>query len=76
MERVKNGLDTVSDISRIVNAIPAVSTLLSPLLNDVRSIRETFNRAYTTVRQIDGAAYRHKSVAMTAVQNADTGIHQ
>ena len=76
MGRVKNGLDTVSDISRIVNAIPAVSTLLSPLLNDVRNIRETFNRAYTTVQQIDGAVYRHKSVAVTAVQNGDTGNHQ
>ena len=76
MERVKNGLDTVLDIKRIVNAIPTVSTFLSPLLNDVRSVRETFSRAYTTVQQIDGAVYRYKSVAMTAVQNGDTGNHQ
>lgn len=75
MADVKNGLDTIDDITKnITNFIPVIGQLIATVVETASEVRQTFNRAFNKVQEIDSEVYRYRSVATAAKEIGDKGI--
>ena len=74
MADVKNGLDTIDDITKITNFIPVIGQLIATVVETASEVRQTFNRAFNKVQEIDSEVYRYRSVATAAKETGDKGI--
>ena len=74
MADVKHGLDTIDDITKITNFIPVIGQLIATVVETASEARQTFNRAFNKVQEIDSEVYRYRSVATAAKATGDKSI--